>query len=260
MPTPTDASSSPLRKTPGTPGSDAQRESLQSRRRYNSNPLRIDAKAAQEKALTAKESPDEAPQPSPNVTSPKHQPRQQSGSKTSRKPSTPTKEQPAVLLHRITTTPPPAITLAPPAETPFGSFLSVSSNGGQGTPDRELPPNPVPALPSAVSLHNMHVARAREEALKFMENQTLPQGSPPDSEMSTGNWNATAPSAAERRLGLGLGNQNGFGYESVRSFNEEKGGDKSYRLLGLDNRDSDTSTAGKSSRSKLGGLFSRLKR
>jgi hypothetical protein len=244
IPTPTDGPVTPLRNaSPMPPSPASDRQSLQSRRRCASNPLRIDAKGAQEKALS-NDSYDGHSKDSPSIVS-----HSQHSHSRPRKPSTPTGakgEPPSILLHRITTTPPnvaPVANLGAPSGTPFSSFLSVSS-GGNDVPESPSPTHtmPVPTLPSAVDLHNMHVSRAKEEAKKLLEGE--------GDGMPAGNWKSAT--AGERRLGLGSGHRNDFGYDSVRSFNEEKGGEKLWQPP--------TSDTGKSTKSKLGGLFSRLKR
>ena len=261
MPTPTDGAT-PLRgHSPMEPSPKERQEqdTIQSRRRTASGPLRIDAQVAQERSRS-KESSESGPQPSPKTQSDGH--RQRSGSKP-RRAGTPTKEQTTILLHRITPTPPtgtPAISVVPPTENPgFSSFLSVSS-GAQDSPVESpvQPMAPVPALPSAVSLHNMHVMRAREEAMKLAESAAARQASP--SPPTQGEPMGVQLSAGERRLGLGPSGRNEFGYESVRSFNEEKSGDGSWKLWSTDSRDSDVSATKSSTKTKITGLFSRLKR
>ncbi|CAG8741481.1 13793_t:CDS:1, partial [Acaulospora colombiana] len=243
MPTPTDGPVTPLRNpSPIPPSPTSDRQSLQSRRRCASNPLRIDAKGAQEKALS-NDSYDGHSKESPSIASHSDKPSQQSHSRP-RKPSTPTgaKGEPSsVLLHRITTTPPnvaPVINLVAPSGTPFTPFLSVSSNGNEA-PESPSPTHsmPVPNLPSAVDLHNMHLLRAKEEAKKLLEGEVDAR--------PTGTWNGSPPvTAGERRLGIGSGRRNDFGYDSVRSFNEEKGGERLWQPP--------TTETGKSTKSKLG--------
>lgn len=213
---------------------------------------------AQEKVN--EEIPDRSPLPSDK------QSRQRPASRT-RKPPTPTgsKGDQPVLLHRITTTTPPSPLpingTVTSSEGPFTSNTSFSSHGHAST-ENVLPTTPVPHLPSAVDLHNMHVSRAREEAMRGMEIPQIrhsPQLESPDPMAS---WRSSPPAAAERRLGLGTSNNAQFGYESVRSFNEEKG-DKQWRLLGVESRGSDSPgpiQQQKSPQKKFGGLFSRLKR
>lgn len=262
-PTPTEKEDSPLKKaTPPSPVSFTQnehprQETLQSRRRCSSSPLKIDAKTAQEKALV-KRSQDDMTRASPTATSPR-QPRQRSTSRP-RKPTTPTKDQTSASHKVPSPNTNPTISVVPASETPFASFLSVSSNGSQDTGDNNPPPPPapVPALPSAVSLHNSIVARAKEDQVRYGDTSPINQQPPAELANPAATRSNAAPTPVERRLGLGTGNQNSFGYESVRSFNEEKGGDKSWRMLGMD-ADNSPPTA-KSGKSKLGGIFSRLKR
>lgn len=258
-PTPTDAPTTPLKGNPSVGPSPAgdRGESIRHRRRCSSTPLTIDAKMAQEKVKEDS-----------SGGSPSQQNRQRSTSRT-RKPPTPTgsKGDQSVLLHRVTTTTPPSplppITSPVPSsnEAPFASYNSFSS-GGHASAENILPTTPVPHLPSAVDLHNMHISRAREEAMRVVENPQIRHSPQLESPDPMGSWRHSPPAPAERRLGLGTSNNAQFGYESVRSFNEEKG-DKQWRLLGVDSRGTDSPgpiQQQKSPQKKFGGLFSRLKR
>lgn len=264
MPTPTDGPT-PLRGHSPMDTSSKERpdqETIQSRRRTPSLPLRIDAQVAQHRSRSS-ESSENGPPPPPSPNTQADSRRQRSSPK-QRRVATPTKEQTTILLHRITPTPPtgtPAISLVPPSENPgFASFLSVSSGAQDSPTSAESPVHPmapVPALPSAVTLHNMHVMRAREEALKLAESSAVRQTSPSPPGSGSGEPVSVQPSAGERRLGIGATGQNQFGYESVRSFNEERSGDGSWRLWSTDNSDVSART---STKTKITGLFSRLKR
>jgi len=253
--------------TPLTPSSKEhqEQETIQSRRSVISNPLRIDATAAQQRSLS-KDSVEDGPKHSPNPSA-DQEPRSRSSSKP-RRAATPTKGEPSsILLHRITTTPPvapPVIALVPPTDTPFSSFLVTPPAAQDSAPDSPIPTAPVPALPSAVSLHNMHVKRAREEAMKAAAEMQAAgrQASPSPPSHGQGDALGMPLSAGERRLGIGAKGKNEFGYESVRSFNEERPAtaDSSWKLWSTtDSRESDGSGA-KSSKTKLGGFLSRLKR
>lgn len=255
MPTPTDGRT-PLEDTSPIvpPSPDGRRpDSIQSRRRMNSNQLRIDSKVAQEQSHL-NESSEEAGRP-------------RSASRP-RKPSTPTgsgsRSEHSVLITRVTPpVAPPVIALVPPRD-PYNSFLSVGSDheGSESPVSPSAPPEPVPALPSipsAVDLHNMlQMQRVKDEARMIPDPQHSPiQLTPSDIGPGGSYRNSPPASAAERRLGLSGSGRSEFGYESVRSFNQEKGGDNSRALQQVDTRESDYP---KPTRSKFGGLFSRKKR
>ncbi|KAG8806648.1 hypothetical protein FRC19_007127 [Serendipita sp. 401] len=262
MPTPTDGPTTPLRKaspmTPTTPSSQTS-TTIQSRRRCASNPLRIDAKAAQD--IDSRENTPAEGGSKPGSSGDSSLPEQQHVSRPSRsrKPSTPTRsKQEPILLQRITPpVVPPVISLVPPEDVPSSSFRSVSTN--QDIPDSPIPAAPVPTLPSAVDLHNMHMQRAKEEARKLLDSPVSPAVSS-ETGHSVGGWKNSPPYATVHgRPTGGVPGRNEFGYESVRSFTEERGGEKSWMLKQIDTIDSDLPVAAKT-RSKLGGLFSRLKR
>ncbi|KAG8803645.1 hypothetical protein FRC17_006143, partial [Serendipita sp. 399] len=103
MPTPTDGASTPLRKaspmTPTTSNPSQPPETIQSRRRCASNPLRIDAKAAQEED-DQEAMPADGSKPSSNGETSFPEQQHASRPSRSRKPSTPTRsKQEPILLH-----------------------------------------------------------------------------------------------------------------------------------------------------------------
>ena len=124
-------------------------------------------------------------------------------------------------------------------------------------PARALPP--VPALPSATSLHNMHI-RVRGKSMGLNESSATQQTSASSPITSLEGRVGVQLAAGERRLGFGASERNVFGYESVRSLNEERSDNGSWKAMDTDSRDSDDSGARSSAKTKFTGLFSRLNR